>query len=401
MGAAVVTFFSSNDTINHVGSLTERGNLLFHGRSARGSSVSATAEHGLLLIVVVLDPSRNESTVGSLQSRTLAAFFRRLAECASDSTSRLGAETSDATVDVGNGNTDEKSQSNSGDAKDCNDGVGRRRWGWVTLVALSVETVLWAVIGTMLRLAVVRLVRLISMVRRRGRVAVMGITRARRALWRRRMASREGERKMTMVGRRRRGRSMVRRTVVRGTMVRRVSAVSMMRAVRRAMVRWGRRRSENVVVESMSGMSHLISHGVQNTLNTITILDLLVSGRRRGRILLAKLLSNRRLSLLNKLLKLKNLLVKSFQFHQLNLKLLLRVLELAVGVLPDRRRVIGGGLVACRGIVLLAEGHGETPYVVSVSNIGNSDRCGLLEGHPEGRLLIDGHVVKGLYIEAH
>jgi len=211
----------------------------------------------------------------------------------------------------------------------------------VTLVALSVETMLWAVIGTMLRLAVVRLVRLISVVRRRGRVAVMGITRARRALWRRRMASREGERKMTMVGRRRRGRSMVRRTVVRGTMVRRVSAVSMMRAVRRAMVRWGRRRSENVVVESMSGMSHLISHGVQNTLDSITILDLLVSGRGRRRILLAKLLGNRRLSLLDKLLELKNLLVKSFQFHQLNLKLLLRVLELAVGVLPDRRRVIG------------------------------------------------------------
>lgn len=208
-------------------------------------------------------------------------------------------------------------------------------------MALSVETVLWAVIGTMLRLAVVRLVRLISVVRRRGRVAVMGITRARRALWRRRMASREGERKMTMVGRRRRGRSMVRRTVVRGTMVRRVSAVSMMRAVGRAMVRWGRRRSENVVVESMSGMSHLISHGVQNTLDSITILDLLVSGRGRRRILLAKLLGNRCLSLLDKLLELKNLLVKSFQFHQLNLKLLLRVLELAVGVLPDRRRVIG------------------------------------------------------------
>jgi hypothetical protein len=215
----------------------------------------------------------------------------------------------------------------------------------VTLVALSVETVLWAMIGTMLRLTMVRLMRLISVVRRRGRVAVMRITRARRAPWRRRMTSRERERKMSMVGRRRRGRSMMRRTVVRGTVVRRVrtrvSSVSMMRAVRRAMVRWGRRRSENVVVESMSGMSHLISHGVQNTLNSITILDLLVSGRGRRRILLAKLLSNRRLSLLNKLLKLKNLLVKSFQFHQLDLKLLLGVLEFAVGVLPDRRRVIG------------------------------------------------------------
>ena len=126
MGAAVVTFLSSNDTINHVGSLAERSNLLFHGGSTGGSSVSATAKHGLFLVLVVLDPSRNESTVSSLQSRTLAALFRRLTECASDSTSRLGAETSDATVDVGNGNTDEKSQSNSGDAKDCNDGVGRR-----------------------------------------------------------------------------------------------------------------------------------------------------------------------------------------------------------------------------------------------------------------------------------
>jgi hypothetical protein len=126
MGAAVVTFLSSNDTINHIGSLTERSNLLFHGCSAGGSSVSATAEHGLLLVIIVLNPSRNESTVSSLQGRTLAALLRRLTECTSDSTSRLRAETSDATVDVGNGNTDEKSQSNSGDAKDCNDGVGRR-----------------------------------------------------------------------------------------------------------------------------------------------------------------------------------------------------------------------------------------------------------------------------------
>ena len=148
-------------------------------------------------------------------------------------------------------------------------------------------------------------------------------------------------------------------------------------------------------------MSHLISHGVQNTLNSITVLDLLVSGRGRRRVLLAKLLSNRRLSLLNKLLKLKDLLMKSFQFHQLNLKLLLRVLEIAVGALPDRRRVIGRGLVACGGAVLLAEGHGQTPYVVSVSNVGNSDRCGLLEGHPEGRLLVDGHVIKSLDVEAH
>jgi hypothetical protein len=86
---------------------------------------------------------------------------------------------------------------------------------------------------------------------------------------------------------------------------------------------------------------------VQNTLNSITVLDLLVSRGGRRRVLLAQLLSNGRLSLLDKLLELENLLVESLQFHQLNLKLLFGILKLAVGILPDWRRVVGGGLVAC------------------------------------------------------
>jgi hypothetical protein len=167
------------------------------------------------------------------------------------------------------------------------------------------------------------------------------------------------------------------------------------------MVRWRRRMSEDVIVEPMSRVSHAILYSVQNTLHSITILDLLVSRGGRRRILLAQLLSNGRLPLLNKLLKLKNLLMKSLQFHQLNLKLLFRVLEVAVGALPDRRWVVGSGLVTCWCTVLLAEGDGQTPYVGSVSNIGDSDRGGLLEGHPEGRLVSEGHVVEGLYVEAH
>jgi hypothetical protein len=192
-----------------------------------------------------------------------------------------------------------------------------------------------------LRLVMVRLMRSIFVMGRRWRgVAMVRITRARRTLGRGRVASRERER-MAMVRGRRRGRSMMRR--MRSMM----SAVSMMRTVGRAMVRWRRRMSEDVIVEPMSRVSHAILYSVQNTLHSITILDLLVSRGGRRRILLAQLLSNGRLPLLNKLLKLKNLLMKSLQFHQLNLKLLFRVLEVAVGALPDRRWVVGSGLVTC------------------------------------------------------
>lgn len=104
---------------------------------------------------------------------------------------------------------------------------------------------------------------------------------------------------------------------------------------------------KDVIVEPMSSVSDTILDSMQNALDSIAILDLLVSRGRRRRILLAQLLSNGRLPLLNKLLKLKNLLVKSLQFHQLNLKLLFRVLEVAVGALPDRGWVVGSGLVAC------------------------------------------------------
>lgn len=51
--------------------------------------------------------------------------------------------------------------------------------------------------------------------------------------------------------------------------------------------------------------------------------------------------------------------MKIIQLEQLNLKLLLRILELAVGVLPARRGCVAGGLVARRGILFFgAEGHG-------------------------------------------
>jgi hypothetical protein len=204
-------------------------------------------------------------------------------------------------------------------------------------MSLSAET-----LRTVLGLVMVRPVRSISVMRRRRwwrGIAMVRITRARRTVGRGRMTSREGER-MAMVRGRRWGRSM-RRTVVR-RMRARVSAISVVRA----MVRW-MRMSEDVIVESMSTVSHAILDSVQNTLDSIAILNLLVGRGGRGRILLAQLLSNGRLPLLDKLLKLENLLVKSFQFHQLNLKLLFRVLELAVGALPDRGWVVGGGLVTC------------------------------------------------------
>jgi hypothetical protein len=76
---------------------------------------------------------------------------------------------------------------------------------------------------------------------------------------------------------------------------------------------------------------------VQHTLHAITLLDLLHSRRGWGRILLAQLLSNRCLPLFHQFLKLKNLLVQSIQFHELNLKFLLGILEIAVGILPDGR----------------------------------------------------------------
>jgi hypothetical protein len=341
----VVSLFSSNDTVDHVSSFAEGSNLLFHGDAACGRrpSTAVTVEHGLLLVLVVLNTSRNESPVGSLQSGTLAALFTRLAECAADSASRLGAEASYAAVDVGNGNAAEKSECNGEDAENHNDGMMRRRWWWrwVALMSLSAET-----LRTVLGLVMVRPVRAISVMRRRRwwrGIAMVRITRARRTVGRGRMTSREGER-MAMVRGRRWGRSM-RRTVVR-RMRARVSAISVVRAVVRAMVRW-MRMSEDVIVESMSSVSHAILDSVQNTLDSIAILNLLVGRGGRGRILLAQLLSNGRLPLLDKLLKLENLLVKSFQFHQLNLKLLFRVLELAVGALPDRGWVVGGGLVTC------------------------------------------------------
>jgi hypothetical protein len=94
--------------------------------------------------------------------------------------------------------------------------------------------------------------------------------------------------------------------------------------------------------------------------------------------------------------------MKIIQLEQLNLKLLLGVLELAVGVLPARRGCVAGGLFARRSILFFgAEGHGQTPYVGGVSNVGDPDWGGLLEGHPEGRLLCEGHIVEGLDVEAH
>jgi hypothetical protein len=94
--------------------------------------------------------------------------------------------------------------------------------------------------------------------------------------------------------------------------------------------------------------------------------------------------------------------MKIIQLQQLDLKFLLRILELAVGVLPARRGCVAGGLVARRGILFfVAEGHGQSPYVGGVSNVGDPDWGGLLEGHPEGRLFCEGHVVEGLDVEAH
>lgn len=173
--------------------------------------------------------------------------------------------------------------------------------------------------------------RLVSVVRRGRRVSMVRIAGARGAHRRGRVTSREGEGRVTMV-RRRRG---VRRSMMR-RMRAPVSTVSMVRAMMRtmrAMRRWG--MSKYAIIESVGRVSHLLTNSVQNTLHAITLLDLLHGRGGWGRILLAQLLSNRCLPLLHQFLKLKNLLVQSIQFHKLNLKFLLGILEIAVGILPD------------------------------------------------------------------
>jgi hypothetical protein len=265
-----VTLLGGNDALNHVSSLAELSDLLFHGCVAAGgsSSASVTAEHSLLLLLIVVNPSRDEGAVSSLESRVLAALISRLAECAADSTTGLRAEASYATVDVGNGDTAEESHGNSDNAKNHDDGVVRGRW-WVvvTLLFLSTETIVRTILG----LVMMRPVRLVAVMRGR-RVAMVRITRARRTGRMRRVTSGERERKMTVV-RRWWGRGMVRRAMMR-RMRTRVGPISVVRTVMRAMVR-GMRRSKDGIVESVRRVSHLICHGVQNTLNAITLLDLL------------------------------------------------------------------------------------------------------------------------------
>jgi hypothetical protein len=252
-----VTLLGSNDALNHVSSLAELSNLLFHGCVTAGgsSSASVTAEHSLLLLLIVLNPSRDEDAVSSLESRVFAALVTRLAECAADSTTGFRAEASYAAVDVGNCDTAEESHGDSDNAKNHDDGVVRRRW-WVvmTLLLLSTETILGLVV-----------------MRGRG-VAMVRIARARRTGRRRRVTSREGERRMTVVRRRWWGRGVVRRAMMR-RMRTMVSSIPVVRTVMRAMVRG--RRSKDGIVESVRRVSHLICHGMQNTLDAIALLDFL------------------------------------------------------------------------------------------------------------------------------
>lgn len=160
-------------------------------------------------------------------------------------------------------------------------------------------------------------------------------------------------------------------------------------------------RTKDASVESMGRVLHLVGEGMHDTLDPVTLLDHLHGRGRRGRVLLAQLLGHGGLALLDKALELEDLLVQGVELHQLHLELLLGVLELVGRVLPDGGRrgvvvVLGGDL----SVVLGGEGHGQAPHVGRVADVRDADGGRLLEGHPEGGVGREGHVVEGADVEA-
>lgn len=152
----------------------------------------------------------------------------------------------------------------------------------------------------------------------------------------------------------------------------------------------------------MSRVLHLVGKSVHDTLDSVALLDHLHGRGRWGRVLLAQLLGHGGLAFLDEALKLEDLLVKGVELHQFHLKLLLGVLELVMGVLPDGRRVGFVVIVLDRdlSVFLGGKGHGQTPDVGSVTDVRDTDGSRLLKSHPEGGVGREGHVVEGANIEA-
>jgi hypothetical protein len=196
-------------------------------------------------------------------------------------------------------------------------------------------------------------------------------------------------------GRRRRVTSRERRRMMRRAVMRSVAMVVRPVGVVRTVV------TKDASVQSMSRVLHLVGKGVHDTLDSVALLDNLHGRGRRGRVLLAQLLGHGGLPLLDEALKLEDLLVQGVELHQLDLELLLGVLKLVVRVLPDGRRV-GVVIVLDRdlSVVLGGEGHRQTPDVGRVADVRDADGGRLLEGHPEGGVGREGHVVEGADVEA-